>query len=188
MTEDVIHVFQSLNSILQVFKSSIYSVLDRAILANLQHRPLKLGRLIHVVLQEAHLWNRYKQLCSHGNSLFSSPHPLDFKMLVIFSSKNIKPGHKLKLTHLYICLLDHAYQVPLANIKIECQRCQKSVLLGRSGTQYVAMVTKLSSLSYGAHFVESYGKKYKLAEISHFDQIWLGRWHQHLANLHILTT
>ena len=105
MTEDVIHVFQSLNSILQVFKSSIYSVLDRAILANLQHRPLKLGRLIHVVLQEAHLWNRYKKLCSHGNSLFSSPHPLDFKMSVIFSSKNIKSGHKLKLSHLYNYML-----------------------------------------------------------------------------------
>ena len=29
----------------------------------------------------------YKKFFSHGNSLFSSPHPLDFNMLVIFSLK-----------------------------------------------------------------------------------------------------
>ena len=29
---------------------------DRSILANLQHRPLKLGRLLHVVLLATHLW------------------------------------------------------------------------------------------------------------------------------------
>ena len=41
MIDDVI----PLNSIL-------YQVINRAILVNLQRRPLKLGRLIHVVLQE----------------------------------------------------------------------------------------------------------------------------------------
>ena len=30
----------------------------------------------------------YKKFCSHGNPLFSSIHPLEFKMLVIFSSKH----------------------------------------------------------------------------------------------------
>jgi len=34
-------------------------------------------------------------------TLFSSPHPLDFNKLVIFSSKNVNLGHKLKLTYLY---------------------------------------------------------------------------------------
>ena len=43
MTDDVIH-------------SAQYHIeyINRATLANLQHRPLKLGRLI--VLQETHLW------------------------------------------------------------------------------------------------------------------------------------
>ena len=48
--------------------------------------------------------------------ILSSPHPLDFNMLVIFSLKNVKQGHKL------ICLLDHAYEVLLANVKMERQR------------------------------------------------------------------
>jgi len=36
-----------------------------------------------------------------------------------------------------------------------------SLILGRSGTQYVAMVTKLLGSNCGAHLVESYGKKIK---------------------------
>ena len=67
--------------------------INRAILANLQHRPSKLGQLIG--LDDTHL--QVEKCCSHGNSLFSSPHPLDFNMLVIFSSQKIKQGHKLKL-------------------------------------------------------------------------------------------
>ena len=53
-----------------------YKYINRAIMANLQRRPLKLGRLR--VLRETHLW-LYKILF-HGNPLFSSPHPLDFNM------------------------------------------------------------------------------------------------------------
>ena len=34
-----------------------------------------------------------------------------------------------------------------------------SLILGRSGTQYVAMVKKLFSSNYGAHLVESYCKE-----------------------------
>ena len=30
-----------------------------------------------------------KKFCSHGNSLVSSPHPLDINMLVIFGLKNV---------------------------------------------------------------------------------------------------
>ena len=72
MTDDVIHLTQFYPK-----------YINRVILANLPHRPLKFGRLI--VLQEIHL--RYKKFCSHGNSLFSSPLPLD----LIFSTQNIKP-------------------------------------------------------------------------------------------------
>jgi len=89
---------------------------NRAMLANLQHRPLKHGRLI--VLKKTHLG--YKKLCFHSNSLFSSPHPLDFNMIVIFSSTNIKRGQKLELT----CkCLRHHLQISKWNSK----RCQKSL-------------------------------------------------------------
>jgi len=57
--------------------------IHRAILASVHHRPLKLGRLI--VLKET--LQRLKKLCSHGNSLLSSPHLLYFNLLVIFSTK-----------------------------------------------------------------------------------------------------
>ena len=92
MTDDVIH-------------STQYYIkhINGAILTNLQCRTLKLGRLI--VLQETHLW-LYK-FRSHGNSLFSSPHPLDFNMLVIFSLENVKQSHKLELTYLYACWIMH---------------------------------------------------------------------------------
>jgi len=53
--------------------------INTAILADLHHTPFKLGRLI--VLKETH------QLCSHGNSLLSSPHLLYFSLLVIQHKK-----------------------------------------------------------------------------------------------------
>ena len=37
----------------------------------------------------------------------SSPHPLDFNMLVIFSLKNVKQGHNLDLTYLYAFWIMH---------------------------------------------------------------------------------
>ena len=92
MTNDVIHSTQF-----------YIEYINRATLANLQCRLLKLGSL--VVLQETHLW--LLKLCSHGNSLFSSPHPLDFNMLDIFSLKNVKQGLKVVLTYLYACWIMH---------------------------------------------------------------------------------
>ena len=118
--------------------------INRAILANLHRRPFKLGRII--VLQEATYG--YKKLCSHGNSLFPSPHPLDFDMLVIFSTGS------QTLANIFICLLDHLYQAPFANMKIECWGWpEMPLILGRSGTQYAAMVTKISSSFCGAPLV-----------------------------------
>ena len=66
--------------------------MNRVILANLFYRKHTYG---------------YKKFCSHGNSLLSSPHPLDFNMLLIFSSKSIKQGHELELIHLYACWVTH---------------------------------------------------------------------------------
>ena len=88
MTDDIIHSTQCCTE-----------YINRAILANLQPKRLKLGRLI--VLQKH--TNGYKKFHSFGSSLISSPHPLYFNMLVIFSLKNVKQGHKLELTYLNAC-------------------------------------------------------------------------------------
>ena len=123
-----------------------------------------------------------KKVCSHGNSLFSSPHPLDFNMLVIFSLKNVKQSHKLELRNIFICFLDHAYEVLLENIKMEYQRWPKKLLIwGRSGTQYDAIVTELLSSYCGKHLVESYCKKSNISDTnwlryhfsSYLNKIWL---------------
>ena len=92
MTDDVIH-------------STQYYIkhINGAILADLQCRTLKLGSLY---FYRKHTYG-YKKICSHGNSLFFSPHPLDFNMSVIFSLKNVKQGHKLELAYLYACWLMH---------------------------------------------------------------------------------
>ena len=126
-----------------------------------------------------HLW-LYK-FCSHGNSLFSSPHPLDFNMLVIFSLKSVKTRPQTR-ANIFICLLDHAYEVLLANIKMERERWPEKLLIwGRSGTQYDAMVTELLSSYCGEHLVESYCKKSKISDsnwlrylfLSYLNKIWL---------------
>jgi len=57
--------------------------------------------------------------------------------------------------NIFICLFNRAYEPPLANIKMECQRWpEKPLILGRSGTQYVAIATKLLSSDCGAHLVD----------------------------------
>ena len=84
-------------------------------------------------------------------------------MQVIFSSKNVKQGHKLKLTYLYACWI--MYEAPFANMKMEHQRwAEMPLILGRSGTQYVAMVTNLLRSKCGAHLVESYCKESNISD------------------------
>ena len=81
-----------------------------------------------------------------------------------------KLGHKLELTYILTCLLDHAYGTSLANIKMERQRRPKKLFtMSRAGTQYVAMVTKLLISYCRAHLVESYCK-----ESNNSDTKWLG--------------
>ena len=71
-----------------------------------------------------------------------------------------------------------------------------SLILGRSGTQCVAMVTKLLS-SYSVSFlVESYCKESNISDTSwlrylfssYLIKIWLSVWHHLLANFNILKT
>jgi len=63
------------------------------------------------------LHNHIRNCTKKDNSIFSSPHSLDFNMLVIFSSQNIKWHHKLQLTFLCACWIKH--EAPFANIKME---------------------------------------------------------------------
>ena len=61
---------------------------------------------------------------------------------------------------LFICLLDHVYQATFANMKTEHRGWPEiPLILGRSGTQYVAMGIKLLSPNCRAHLVESYCKE-----------------------------
>ena len=57
--------------------------------------------------------------------------------------------------YVFIFLLDQAYEVPFANMKIKCQSWpEMPLILERSGTQCVAMVTKLLSSNCGAHLID----------------------------------
>ena len=68
--------------------------------------------------------------------------------------------------------------------------------MGRSGTQYVAMVTKVLRSYWRAHLVESYCKASNISDTnwlrylfsSYLNKIWLSVWRHHMANLHILKT
>ena len=69
------------------------------------------------------------------------------------------------LANIFICLLDHVYEAPFANMKIECQGWPEiPLILGRSGTQYVAMGIKLLSSNCGAHLVQSYCKESNISD------------------------
>ena len=99
--------------------------------------------------------------------------------------------------NIFISLLDRAYEVLLAIIEMEYQRWPEKLLIwGRSGTQYVAMLTELLSSYCGAHLVESYCKESNISVTnwlrylfsSYLDKISLSIWRHHLPNLHILKT
>ena len=86
---------------------------------------------------------------------------------MVFRSKNVKQDHKLKLTYLYDYWI--MYIRPFANMKMECQRWPEiPLILGRSGTQYVVMVTKLISSNCGAYLVESYCKESNMISVTNW--------------------
>ena len=105
-------------------------------------------------------------------------------MLVILSSKNVKQGHKRELTYLYACwiiYMKHHLQI----WKNESQRWpEMPLILARSGTQNVAMVTKLLSSYCEAHLTESYCQESNISNInwlrhlfsSYLIKIWLSVW------------
>ena len=106
MTDDVIHSTQ------------YYTMcINRAILAILQRRSLKLGGLI--VLQKTHL--RLQNLLPWQLTLFQSP-PTWFQCVSDFQLEKRYTRPQTQ-TNIYICLLDNVYQAPFANMKIERQGC-----------------------------------------------------------------
>ena len=83
-----------------------------------------------------------------------------------------------------MCLMDHVYGASFANMKMGCQMWpEMPLILGKSGTQYVAMVTKLLHVSSkcGAHLVESYCTESNISDTnwlrypfsSYLIKIWL---------------
>ena len=85
--------------------------------------------------------------------------------------------------NIFICWHDHADEALFANIKTERQRWPvKPLISGRSGTQYVAMVTKMVCSYCGTHLLESYCKEPSISDTnwlrylspSYLIKIWLG--------------
>ena len=73
-------------------------------------------------------------------------------IFIIIIIKNLKQGHKLKLTYLYACWIMYMRH----HLQMKRQRWPEvPLILGRYGTQYVAMVTKLLSSNCGGRLVES---------------------------------
>ena len=167
--------------------NKIQDWIPRALLTNLQLRVLKLDRLI--VLQETYL-RLEKILFPWQLSLFQSQ-PSWFQYVSDFQLENVKRG--TNLSQIFIWFPDHAYEEPLANTKMQCPRWpEKPSILGRSGTQHNAMVTKVLSLHYGAHLVEPYWKESNISDPHWlrclFHHIWFQCTTSSLGNLPILKT
>ena len=95
-------------------------------------------------------------------------------MLVIFSSKNFKRGHKLNLQcSIYISFLHHTCEAPFENMKMQCQKWpEMPLILRKSGTWIAAIVTKLLTLYCLAHLVESYCKHSNISDTNWLHLIW----------------
>ena len=108
---------------------------------------------------------------SHGNSLISSPHPLDYNMLVIFSLKNVKQGNKCELANLYACWIMHmkcCQQISKWNAK----GGKKSLSMGEVWNPICCYGNRTVKLVLGSTFCRILLQRikhfwYKLAEISH---------------------
>ena len=82
---------------------------------------------------------------------------LPFSKVPLLEKRYARPETQ---ANIFICSLDHVYQAPFANMKIERRGWPEiPLILGRSGTQYVAMGIKLLSPNCRAHLAESYCKE-----------------------------
>ena len=133
--------------------------------------------------------------------LSSSPHPLDLNILVIFSSKNMKWGHKLELTYLmpaiagsFIWGTINKYEN--GTLKVARKSFNIAILHMEVWNPVCCHDNKTNWLVFGAHLVEFYCEESKTSETywlrylssSYLVKTWLSVWCHNLANLHILKT
>ena len=181
MTDDVIH-------------STQYYIMciSWAILANLQRRSLKPGRLI--VLQETHV-RLQKLLLPWQLTLCQSP-PTWFQYVSDFQLEKRYTRPQIQEKHIYM-LVGSCISGTICKYENWMPRGpEMSLILGRSGTQYVAMAIKLLSSKCGAHLVESSCKESNISDSnwlrylfsSYLIKTWLSIWRHQLANLHTLKT
>ena len=118
-------------------------------------------------------------------------------MLVIFGSKNVKPGNKLKLTYLYTCWIMHLIKAPLAHIKMDPNCDKKSISYEEVWNPVCCYGNKTTTLVSWSTFSKILLQRirhfrYNLAEISFFiifvhNKVkcmtsWLGLFVQYLWN------
>ena len=100
---------------------------NRTILANLQHKTLKFGRL--TALQETHMAIKNSALMA-THSFQSTPTWFQYVMKYVFEKHTTRLQTQ---ANTIICLLGDAYEAPWANIKIEHQRWSENpLILGRT--------------------------------------------------------
>ena len=125
-----------------------------------------------------------KRFCCHGKlTLFQSP-PTWFQYVSDFQLEKRYTRPQTQ-ANIFICLLDHVYQAPFANMKIERRGWTEiPLILGRSGTQYVAMGIKFLTPNCRAHLVESYCEEWNISDTnwlrylfsSYLIKTWLSIW------------
>ena len=87
-------------------------------------------------------------------TLFQSP-PTLFQYVRDFQLEKCHTRPETK-ANIFICLMDHVYQAPFANMKTARRGWPEiPLMLGRSGAQYVSMRIKLLTPNCTAHLVES---------------------------------
>ena len=143
--------------------------------------------LIQLVREILHLSGKSQGISNtygcgnHAMATHSFPVPTHLiSIYVIFSWKNVEQGHKLKLTYLYTCWIMYMRHL-CKYVNVRQRWPEMPLILGRSGTQYVAMITKLLSSNCGAHLVESYCKESNISDTkwlrylfsSYLIKIWL---------------
>ena len=112
-------------------------------------------------------------------TLFQSP-PSWFKMLVIFSLKNVKQDHKLELTYLYACWIVHMgiickYQNGMPKVARKAFNIEE---VRNPGNKDFYLLLSNPTAKNQTFLI-------KVSWDIFFHHIWLKVWCHHLANLHI---
>ena len=103
--------------------------------------------------------------------IFSSPHPLDLNMWPYVSGFQLKATNASK--HLYACWIIHfRHHLQLLKWNEFLRWPEMPIILGRSGTQYVAMVLKRIKQLAEISFVHHIWSKYDVIYIKKLEYLW----------------